>query len=294
MGENASDQFVSLLSVREGLAVVEVRDGDPDHSPALPNLAEEPDAETSQLIAKVAELIGDAAVAIVPGKTCTACGDTKALDDFHRKGTHGRDNRCKACKRKARCARYQQDPEGAAAAATEWKKKNRIRARVQRLKNYAAKRGRGVDGEPNGDKGDLTADEWEAILESYRDERGRYRCAYCGRRAGRINLQIDHVVALSKGGRNTRTNVVPACGECNAAKCDRDRRPLLPSPHLVVEERRPFLVTDDDLDAPDGATIEREDGWWTRSGDLWIPTHAPEPRDAVEPDHVPDEALSFP
>lgn len=59
---------------------------------------------------------------------------------------------------------------------------------------------------------DLTDAEWILI----RDAWGR--CAYCGR-AG-LALQKDCVLPISRGGRYTIDNVVPACGSCNASKCN--------------------------------------------------------------------------
>lgn len=43
-------------------------------------------------------------------------------------------------------------------------------------------------------------------------------CAYCG--AADTAMQRDCVLALSRGGRYTLTNVVPACRSCNASKCN--------------------------------------------------------------------------
>ncbi|GIG39251.1 HNH endonuclease [Cellulomonas phragmiteti] len=43
-------------------------------------------------------------------------------------------------------------------------------------------------------------------------------CAYCGA-VGRP-LQRDCVLPVSRGGRYTADNVVPACGSCNASKCN--------------------------------------------------------------------------
>ena len=43
-------------------------------------------------------------------------------------------------------------------------------------------------------------------------------CHYCGKRCGRGELTMDHVVPLSRGGRSTRGNIVPACKACNSAK----------------------------------------------------------------------------
>ena len=43
-------------------------------------------------------------------------------------------------------------------------------------------------------------------------------CHYCGRKVGRENLTMDHVVPLSRGGRSAKGNIVPACKECNNKK----------------------------------------------------------------------------
>ncbi|MBI5014115.1 MAG: HNH endonuclease [Deltaproteobacteria bacterium] len=43
-------------------------------------------------------------------------------------------------------------------------------------------------------------------------------CHYCGRRFPARELTMDHLVPLIRGGRSVKSNVVPACGECNAKK----------------------------------------------------------------------------
>ena len=43
-------------------------------------------------------------------------------------------------------------------------------------------------------------------------------CYYCGRKVGRTELTMDHVVPLSRGGRSTKGNLVPACKDCNNRK----------------------------------------------------------------------------
>ena len=57
---------------------------------------------------------------------------------------------------------------------------------------------------------DLTDAQWESLTEAWGG------CAYCGRSGA--PLQRDCVLALSRGGRYTVENVVPACGSCNASK----------------------------------------------------------------------------
>jgi len=41
-------------------------------------------------------------------------------------------------------------------------------------------------------------------------------CAYCGSKSKQLTL--DHVLASSKGGINSWTNLVPACAKCNGSK----------------------------------------------------------------------------
>lgn len=57
--------------------------------------------------------------------------------------------------------------------------------------------------------------DWSRMLLIY-----GHRCAYCGGGAGEV-LEIEHVVPLSRGGRHSIGNVVPACARCNQTKNDR-------------------------------------------------------------------------
>lgn len=59
---------------------------------------------------------------------------------------------------------------------------------------------------------DLADGEWAAITSAWGG------CAYCGRADGA--LQRDCVLPISRGGRYTLDNVVPACRSCNASKCN--------------------------------------------------------------------------
>ncbi len=44
------------------------------------------------------------------------------------------------------------------------------------------------------------------------------KCHYCGKQIPAKALTMDHVVPISRGGRSTKTNVVPACKACNVKK----------------------------------------------------------------------------
>ena len=43
-------------------------------------------------------------------------------------------------------------------------------------------------------------------------------CHYCQNRVGREHLTMDHVVPLSRGGKSSKGNIVPACKTCNNKK----------------------------------------------------------------------------
>lgn len=57
---------------------------------------------------------------------------------------------------------------------------------------------------------DVTSDDWRRLVARYRGE-----CAYCGQVC---QPTIDHVVPLSRGGRHSIGNIVPACWSCNFSK----------------------------------------------------------------------------
>ena len=58
---------------------------------------------------------------------------------------------------------------------------------------------------------DLSREQWEALTAAWGG------CAYCGTDGP---LQRDCVLAISRGGRYTLENVVPACRSCNTSKCN--------------------------------------------------------------------------
>jgi 5-methylcytosine-specific restriction enzyme A len=44
------------------------------------------------------------------------------------------------------------------------------------------------------------------------------RCHYCGTSVPPRELTLDHIVPITRGGKSTRGNCVPACKECNNRK----------------------------------------------------------------------------
>ena len=61
---------------------------------------------------------------------------------------------------------------------------------------------------------DLTDSQWQGLQSAWAG------CAYCG--CTQSALQKDCVLPISRGGRYTLDNVVPACGSCNASKSNQE------------------------------------------------------------------------
>ena len=101
---------------------------------------------------------------------------------------------------------------------------------------------------------DLTDEQWAALMDAWAG------CAYCGSPA--LALQKDCVLPISRGGRYTLTNVVPACRSCNASKCNDEVTGWLRRKRL---DERTFLVRQHEINrslmrqfrlAPSGAVAD--------------------------------------
>lgn len=78
---------------------------------------------------------------------------------------------------------------------------------------------------------DLTDAQWMALRDAWGG------CAYCG--ATGQQLQRDCVLPISRGGRYTVANVVPACRSCNTSKCSDEVTTWLRRKHY---DERVFLL----------------------------------------------------
>lgn len=94
----------------------------------------------------------------------------------------------------------------------------------------------------------------EAVL-----RRDRYVCAYCGaqlgdRRRGRTlnkyDFTVDHILPISRGGKNTWGNTICACAPCNQRKAN--RLPHEASMKLLWEPKTPrarYIVASGEIPA---------------------------------------------
>lgn len=62
--------------------------------------------------------------------------------------------------------------------------------------------------------------------------RDEFYCQYCGARPPAVQLEVDHIVPLSKGGTDDYLNLITSCLPCNRGKRTSNiiRLPLLCPP----------------------------------------------------------------
>lgn len=52
----------------------------------------------------------------------------------------------------------------------------------------------------------------------WKKRRSEGRCFYCNTKVHPKELTMDHIVPIIRGGRSTKSNIVPACKNCNSTK----------------------------------------------------------------------------
>ncbi len=52
----------------------------------------------------------------------------------------------------------------------------------------------------------------------WKNLRGQGQCHWCKKRFPAKELTMDHIIPLGRGGKSVRSNLVPACKDCNNKK----------------------------------------------------------------------------
>ena len=100
--------------------------------------------------------------------------------------------------------RYAKDPKAHNDYMKRWRAANSERARAYvRLAGHRRRSAAGGE--------IIKVEDWLALLAEHDG-----RCAYCGVRPDLI--EADHRIPLSRGGKNTIANILPACRRCNRSK----------------------------------------------------------------------------
>lgn len=127
--------------------------------------------------------------------------------------------------RRRAALRAARDPEADAARCRKYREENRERIAQQKREYYQRVRkvrdksedAQFKDREKKSRRravyaeGTITPEQWREICDRHDNQ-----CAYCG--AKPEVLEMDHVIAISKGGPHSASNIVPACKPCNSAK----------------------------------------------------------------------------
>ncbi len=161
-------------------------------------------------------------------KTCCTCHESRPVEEFH-KGAR----RCKACSKACRKVWYDSHREYAIEQTRMWQQANHERVNKQTAARRATPKGREarrVEAQAYRDSHPgvciaakhrlrakavtaenlLSSTDWESVM----SEQGGH-CFYCHEA---VPLTIDHKIPLSRGGANSRENVVAACLPCNSRK----------------------------------------------------------------------------
>lgn len=150
-------------------------------------------------------------------KYCVGCEDIKLLFEFHKDKSRpdGYATYCKCCVKKY----YNANADRISAVTREWQKKNPEKTR-QYVRDYFKrhpefakrandKRAKHVNGKKISD----------ADIESvYKSQKGL--CWWCGQPVG-DDWEIDHRIALSKGGLHSLNNICVSCKKCNRLKSNK-------------------------------------------------------------------------
>ena len=89
----------------------------------------------------------------------------------------------------------------------------------------------------------------------WKEQLRRGVCHYCGKKVGAENLTMDHVIPVARGGKSTRSNVVPACLDCNQSK-----RCLTPAEQILADMEREGTLS------PEEADMEMMEAFWEEEG----------------------------
>lgn len=152
-------------------------------------------------------------------KQCSKCLLQKAYSDFY-KNAKTKDNycsKCKSCVKEDTKIWKQNNPEKVNAQNRRWNKKNPDKA-LEITRKYRAKNPEVVS-DNNHRRRDLKINNGSfKIRKLFMRRLYDSPCIFCG---SLVNIQADHVIPLSRGGRHSEGNLAPLCQNCNLDKRDK-------------------------------------------------------------------------
>lgn len=144
-------------------------------------------------------------------KACSKCKKVKKLSEFHKRTSTniGVKPACKECRKvenpeAARRVReyYKMNPELKKQCNARYRKSHKVQLSIRDKIGHALRKA----------AGNFCGDTWRAIIRRFDG-----RCARCGIENG-IDLHVDHILPISKGGKTYASNLQPLCKSCNSIK----------------------------------------------------------------------------
>lgn len=147
-------------------------------------------------------------------RSCASCGGSMVGKRSHAVYCSRRCKSAASERRRSRddAVRYQRERDRRIAYALAYAKRNPHVGQASKRRRKALLADAGVF--------EFTSRDWRRMC-----ARSGGRCFYCGHLAP---LTMDHVIPITRGGRHSAGNLVPACARCNSSKKDR----------LIIEWRR--------------------------------------------------------
>lgn len=146
-------------------------------------------------------------------KICTSCNEEKPYSKFNKDKNRadGFYPYCKICSNKTSIEHYQKNKKHYQKIHKEWYFANPGYSRHRNNKRRALQRKA---------EGSYTKEEFETLCQHYGNI-----CLCCGKKK---KLTVDHIIPLSKGGKNSIDNIQPLCLTCNKKKATKtiDYRPM--------------------------------------------------------------------
>ena len=147
-------------------------------------------------------------------KVCSCCGAAKPVAEFYAQSITGIPSaQCKECVNIKRSV---------------------VRNRRRHNKFVSKEKCR------TGDIPELSLEDWKQCMLHFRGS-----CAYCGAPEGRSaasKLDRDHLVPISKGGKTTRSNIIPACKKCNRGRGNRDWKDWYEKQEFYSSDRAAHII----------------------------------------------------
>lgn len=149
-------------------------------------------------------------------KQCSRCEIYKPYSEYY-KNNKTKDkycSRCIHCTKESVRTWKKNNPEKVNAQNRRWSHKNPEKV-LQFTRNYRIKNPDSVSNN-NHKRRDLKINNGTFVVtKSFIKKLYSSDCVYCG---SKEKIQADHVIPLTKGGRHSEGNLVPACQKCNLDK----------------------------------------------------------------------------